>query len=62
MNTKPWYLSKTILVNIVMGLAMVIGAFSPSVASFIQENFAATGGAWAFVNIVLRIITKQEIG
>ena len=60
-EVKPWYLSKTILVNILMGLAMVIASFAPEVGAFIKENFAEAGGAWAFVNIILRIITKKEI-
>lgn len=58
---KPWYLSKTILVNVLAGLAMILAGFQPGIAAFIQENFSAVGGGWAIVNVALRIITKQEI-
>lgn len=62
MDSKPWYLSKMILVNILMGVAMIVGAFQPSVAEFIKTYFAEAGSAWAIVNVVLRIVTKKEIG
>jgi len=58
---KPWYLSKTILVNIFMGLAMIIGSFKPSVADFIKVYFAEAGTAWAFINIILRAISKDKL-
>ena len=61
-DAKPWYLSKTILVNILMSVAVIIGQFNPSTAAFIQEHFSATGAAWALVNVILRLLTKQEIG
>ena len=60
-DSKPWYLSKSILINMLMGVAMIVASFSPSAAAFIQEHFAASGGAWALVNVVLRLITKKEI-
>lgn len=62
MEQKPWYLSKSILVNILMGVAMILAQFSPSAAAFIQEHFGAAGAAWAIVNVILRVITKKEIG
>jgi hypothetical protein len=58
---KVWWKSKTILVNLVMGLAMIVGVFLPEVGEFIKTHFAETGGAWALINIVLRIVTKQEL-
>lgn len=58
---KKWYLSKMIMVNIMAGLAMIIGVFMPGVAAFISEHFSAVGGGWALVNIALRLITKEEI-
>lgn len=58
---KPWYLSKTILMNIFMGLAMVIGAFVPAASDFIKSYFAEAGMGWAILNIFMRLITKQEI-
>jgi hypothetical protein len=61
MEAKKWYLSKTILVNILMGFAMIVAVISPSAADFIKQYFAEAGLGWAFVNIILRAITKQEI-
>lgn len=58
---KPWFYSKTILVNIMMGLALIVAQFSPSAGEFIKTYFTEAGTAWALVNIVLRIVTKQEI-
>lgn len=60
-NGKKWYLSKTILVNILMGVAMIVSVFKPGVGDFIREHFAETGSAWALVNVVLRLVTKEEI-
>ncbi len=62
MPAKPWYLSKTILMNLLMGFAMMIAYFVPSVSEFIKQYFAEAGLGWAFVNVLLRAITKQEIG
>jgi hypothetical protein len=61
MKMKPWYLSKMILVNIVMGIAMILGAFKPEFASFIKEYFAEAGSAWALINVVLRVVSKDKI-
>lgn len=61
MEPKKWYLSKTILVNVLMGLAMIVAVFSPSVSDFIKQYFAEAGTGWALVNIILRVITKEEI-
>jgi hypothetical protein len=59
---KPWYLSKTILVQILGGIGLTVGAFVPSVGQFIQTHFAELGSGWLFVNTVLRLLTKKEIG
>lgn len=60
-NKKPFYLSKTIMVNILAGVAMIVAVFQPSVGAFIQEHFSAVGGGWAILNVALRLITKKEI-
>lgn len=59
---KPWYLSKAILLNMLMGFAMIVGVFSPAVAAFIQEYFKEMGMGWGLLNIIIRLITKKEIG
>lgn len=60
-ESKPWYLSKSIMVNLLMGLAMMVAVFQPQGAEFIKSYFAEAGTGWAIVNIVLRLITKKEI-
>jgi hypothetical protein len=60
-QTKSWYLSRTILVNILMGVAMIVGVFQPAAGEFIKAHFAEAGSAWAIVNVILRLITKKEI-
>lgn len=62
MDAKPWYLSKTILMNIFMGLAMILAAFYPAGSEFIKSYFAEAGMGWAILNILMRLITKSEIG
>lgn len=58
---KNWYQSKTILVQIIGGLALILGVFLPDVGSFLQEHFAEAGSAWIAINTILRFITKDKI-
>jgi hypothetical protein len=58
---KPFWQSKTILVNILMGIAMIVGQFNPSIQAMIQEYLGEAGTAWALINIVLRLISKDKI-
>lgn len=60
-QVKPWYLSKMILVNILMGVAMIVAQFKPEAAAFIREYFAEGGMVWAFINVVLRAVTKDKV-
>ena len=61
MEPKKWYESKSIWVNILMGVAMILASFSPSASEFIKNYFSETGTAWALVNVLLRVITKKEL-
>lgn len=61
-EVKPWYLSKTILVNIFMAVAMIIAQFKPETAEVVKHYLGEAGVAWAVINIVLRIVTKDKIG
>ena len=58
---KPWYFSKTILVQLIAAIAIAVGVFVPSAGSFLQVHFAEAGMAWAVINGILRFITKDEI-
>lgn len=58
---KPWYLSKTILVQLLGAVAIIVGLFSPTVGEFIKNNFSEVGAAWAIVNVLLRMVTKDQV-
>lgn len=60
-DQKPWFLSKTILVQLIAALVIVAGIFYPPAAEFLKQYFAEAGMGWAILNIVLRVITKKEI-
>jgi hypothetical protein len=61
MPTKPFYLSKTLWVNVLAALALVLAQFSPVVSTFIQTYFTELGSGWVVVNSILRIISKDTI-
>jgi hypothetical protein len=58
---KKWYLSKTILVQVLGGVALIAGQFYAPAQTFIQSHFSELGGGWMFINVILRLITKKEI-
>jgi hypothetical protein len=58
---KKWYLSKTVWVNVMGGAAMIVGVFHPTTAALLKEHFAETGIAWTVINLVLRLVTKEEL-
>ena len=53
---KPWYLSKTLWTNLVMGIAVII---FPSLKEMVSEEILAS--IFAFVNIALRFISKDKL-
>lgn len=59
MENKKWYESKVVLVNILMGIAMIVAQFSPSAAEFIRVYFAEAGTAWALINVALRVFKSN---
>jgi hypothetical protein len=61
METKPFWQSKTILVNIIMGAAMILAQFKPELAAILKEYLGEAGSAWAIINIALRIISKDKV-
>jgi hypothetical protein len=58
---KPWYLSKTILVQILGGIGLIAGAWVPAVNSFIQAYFMELGTGWVILNSILRFVTKDKV-
>lgn len=61
-NSKPWYLSKTLWVQIIGAIALIVAHFSQPLSDFLVNNFGAVGGAWVAINFVLRLFTSQQIG
>ncbi|MEK9751596.1 MAG: hypothetical protein VW338_00070 [Rhodospirillaceae bacterium] len=61
MDTKPWYASKTLWINLVAGIAAVGGAFGVDLGLDTESQTALVGGVMAVVNIVLRLITKTGV-
>jgi hypothetical protein len=55
--SKPIYQSKTFWVQVLAVVALVV----PASSQFISEHLGASGGAWAFINIVLRMISKDKV-
>lgn len=58
---KPWYTSKTILVQLLGGVGLIVGVWIPVVGEFIKTYFAELGSGWVFVNTILRLITKDKV-
>jgi len=57
MENKPSYLSKTVIVNLIMALS----AFVPSVNAYLVANPEIVMSVLAGVNILLRFFTKEKI-
>ena len=61
-DTKNWWESRTVWVNVVATLFALLGAFKLLPASLDQNSVVtAIMGAIAIANVVLRLVTKQAI-
>lgn len=56
-NKKPW-LSKTLWVNVVVAVAALAW---PPAAEYIQQNPEIVMAAFAGLNVILRLVTKEKI-
>lgn len=54
---KPWYLSKTLWMQVLAIVAIII----PASAEFIKQYFAEAGIGWALINMILRLVSKDQI-
>lgn len=63
MNKKPW-LSKTIWLNFVGGIAGSIALFwapAGAVAKFLTDNAAVIAIVWSGLGLGLRLVTKDKV-
>ena len=60
-DSKPWYLSKTLIVNVLAGAAAVAGAFGLDLGLTAEVQTEIAVGVLAVVNVVLRLVTKAAV-
>lgn len=60
-DSKPFYLSRTLWVNVIAGLAAVSTAFGLDLGLTAETQTAIVGGILAVANIVLRVVTKKPV-
>ena len=63
-NTKPWYLSKSILLSIVMGLLTTFAVVFPwatGAQAWLTTNQALVAGVWSVLGVIFRVISKDKI-
>lgn len=61
METKPFWASRTLWINLIAGLVIVAGAFGLDLDVTPETQTALVGGIMAIVNIILRFITTTAI-
>lgn len=61
MDTKKWYESKTLWVNLLAGIAAITGAFGIDIGLTPEVQTTIVTGVMALVNIALRVVTKQPV-
>ncbi len=60
-NAKPFWASKTLWVNVIALVAVIVAAFWPDFNLDAELQASLVGGIMAIVNIVLRITTKTAV-
>ncbi|MBK7380545.1 MAG: hypothetical protein IPJ03_16440 [Ignavibacteriales bacterium] len=58
---KSWWQSKTLWLQIIGVVSILVGTKVPALDSFLKEYFSEVGIGWAVLNAILRAITKKEI-
>lgn len=57
MDSKPFWQSKTFWVQILGCVALAV----PASHDFILNNLGESGAAWAVINMIVRVISKDKI-
>jgi len=61
METKPWFASKTIWVNVVAFVAAIAGGFGLDLGLDAEAQASLVAGIMAVVNVALRLVTKTGL-
>lgn len=64
MEQKSWFLSKTIWLNLVLGLASVLSAVAPSlnaVTQWVNANTIVIASVWSVAGVMLRFVTGGKV-
>lgn len=61
MESKPFWASKTLWVNVLALVISVSTAFGLDLGISAEEQTAFVGGIMAVVNIILRLVTKAPV-
>lgn len=62
MDSKPFWASKTLWVNMLAFVAAVAGGFGMDLGLDPETQASLVGGVMAVVNIALRLVTKEPVG
>lgn len=57
MESKTFWQSKTFWVQVLGVVAIAV----PASREFIQHNLGESGAAWAVINVVLRLVSKDKV-
>lgn len=60
-NSKPFWQSKTLIINVLAGAAAVAGAFGLDLGLDTTTQAEIATGALAVINVILRLITKAPV-
>lgn len=61
MEVKPFYLSKTLWLQVIGIVVIVLGSSSPGISEFLKANFSEVGAGWLALNAILRLVSKDKL-
>lgn len=64
METKNVVVSKTIWLNVIMGIIVAVLPVVPgaeAIKLFVESNIAMIGMVWSVLGIIVRLVTKSKV-
>ena len=64
METKVWYTSKTILMNMLLGVLGAVSVAWPHASflmTWINEHMGMFAAGWGIMGTILRFVTKDKV-